>query len=478
MEQDTSIFFKSPLEVISDVNVEKLHQLTMDIFSNKGILFKDDDACKAFAEYGARVEGNVVYLDESLVKKALSTAPTQFEMQARGGRPALTIGDNQKRPVICSGNGTVFIIERDGTKRNAVMEDFDNITKLCESSTIMDMVGAIAVEPVDVDEKTRYLELAHHLMRHSNKALIGVATSTEESEKLFEMLEIVYGKGYLEDHHVIAYSPNPVSPLSYDPLTCQTLMAYAKHNQVNMVLSAPMAGLTAPLDMYGMAAIINAEVMSGLVLTQAIRPGAPFIYSCGGLTSDMRWANSIGAAPEGSLTNMAVMQLARYYNLPSRAMAGISEAKNVDYQAGMETAQNYLTLAMSGVQMVNETVGVMDSLMSTSYEKWILDEELLKRTDCLSNGLGDLDVDEVMGKIDNVPHGGSYLMEKSTFAACRNTFAPEVSFWNPYQDWEKQKSDIVDIAEQAWKKRVADCEAPLLDPEVDAELSRFIESHK
>lgn len=450
MEHDTSIFFKSPLEVVSQIDVEKLHGLTMDILSKKGILFQFDGACQALSAYGARVSGNIAYIDESIVQKALETVPKHFTFQARGGRKALPIGDTQKKPVICPGNGTVFIIEKNGHKRNATMEDFDNITKLCESSQVMDMVGAVPVEPRDVDEKTRYLKLVQHLMRHSNKPLIGVATDLEESRRLFSMLELVYGKGYLRDNSVIAYSPNPVSPLCYDPLTCQALMAYAENNQVSMVLSAPMAGLTGPLNMHGMAALINAEVLAGLCLSQAVNPGAPFIYSCGGLTSDMRWANSIGAGPEGSLINMAVMQLARFYKLPSRAMAGISEAKMTDYQAGMETAQNYLTLSMSGVQMVNETAGVLDSLMSTSFEKWILDEELLSRTDCLASGLGNFDPDIVFDTINTVPHSGNYLMEKSTFEACRNVWKPDVSFWQPYQDWEKKRPNIIETAYERW----------------------------
>lgn len=358
------------------------------------------------------------------------------------------------------------------------MEDFDNITKLCESSPIMDMVGAVPVEPCDVEEKNRYLRLVQHLIRYSNKPLIGVATDLKESERLFSMLELVYGQGYLRDNSVIAYSPNPASPLCYDSLTCHTLMAYAENNQVSMVLSAPMAGLTGPLNMHGMVAMINAEVLAGLCLSQAVNPGAPFVYSFGGLTSDMRWANSIGAAPEGSLINMALMQLARLYKLPSRAMAGISEAKMTDYQAGMETAQNYLTLSMCGVKMVNETVGVMDSLMSTSYEKWILDEELLSRTDCLASGLGSFDPNAVFDMINSVPHSGNFLMEKSTFAACRNIWKPEVSFWQPYHYWEKQRQDIVEIAYEKWQSRIANSAEPILDPHLDAELSKYIDNIK
>lgn len=478
MTRDTSIFLKAPYDVISENEVEKLHQLTMDVLSKKGILFQYEGARDALAAYGARVSGDIVYLDEVLVEKALASAPTSFTIQARGGYPAVTLGEEQKKPVICPGNGTVYIVEKDGHKRNATFEDFDNITKLCETSPVMDMVGAIPVEPSDADGKARHLELAQHLMRHSNKPLIGVATDTKESESLFTMLEMVYGEGYLKENHVIAFSPNPTSPLCYDPLTSESLMAYAKYNQVNMALSAPMAGLTAPLDMHGMVAIINAEVLAGLVLSQAVNPGAPFIYSCGGLTSNMQWANSIGAAPEGSLVNMAVMQMARHYRLPSRAMAGISEAKDVDYQAAMETAQNYLTLNMCGVQMVNETVGVMDALMSTSYEKWILDEELLMRTDKMSAGLGELDYDGLWASINNVNHGGTYLMEPLTLKNCRNNWTPTVSTWKPCQDLKKDRPNVVEVAHDAWKKRVAGCTETFLSPELEEKLTRYIEQYR
>ena len=474
MTQDRSIFLESPFKPISESDVEKLHRLTMDILSQKGILMQHDGACDALEAFGAKVSGQVVYMDEALVKKALETAPKTFTIQGRNGNGPVTLGEEQKKPVICPGNGTVYIVEKDGLKRKATLEDYDNITKLCETSPVIDMVGANPVEPVDADSKTRYLQLIHHLVRHSNKPLIGVATDAEESEKLFTMLEMIYGEGYLKDHHVICYSPNPVSPLSYDTLSCETLMSYAGRNQVTMVLSAPMAGLTGPLNMFGMMAIINAEVLSGLVLSQAVNPGAPFIYSCGGLTSNMQWANSVGAAPEGSLINMAVMQMAKYYGLPSRAMAGISEAKDVDYQAAMETAQNYLTLNMCGVQMVNETVGVMDSLMSTSYEKWILDEELLMRTDKMSEGLGEMDYDGLLATIKNVDHSGNYLMEMSTVMACRNVWTPTVSTWKPCRDLQKERPNMVESAHEAFKKRIAECTELCITPELDEKLTQYI----
>ncbi|MDY0220309.1 MAG: trimethylamine methyltransferase family protein [Desulfobacterium sp.] len=474
--QKTGVFMERHMDVIPSKHVEDIHQLTLDLLSKKGVLVHLEAARDVLAGRGARVEGKIVFIDEKFVREAVASAPKQFLMKGRDDGPPLLFGKGQKRPVICPGNGTMSIIEADGVKRPSTTLDFDNITKLCQSSNIVDMVGSIPVEASDMPEKSRHLHLLRHLMRHSHKPLIGVATDFAQTLESFKMLEMVYGKGYLKHNHVIAYSVNPTSPLGFDPLACQTLMAYAESNQVVFILPAPMAGLTAPLDLYGMLAIINAENLAGICLAQAVSPGTPVVYSSGAMTSDMRWANTITSAPEGTLGGMAAMQMARYYGLPSRAMAGLSEAKQVDYQAGMETMQNFLGHAMAGVGVVNECLGVLNSIMSTSYEKWILDEELITRVERMNEGMGVFDGQTTFETINSVAHTGTYLLEKSVFQNCHKVWKPGVSFWQTYDMWAKQKQDILEKAGQICKERLARQAEPLLEPSLDKDLGEYIES--
>lgn len=473
--QETGLFLENPIDVIPKRHLEDIHQLTIDILSKKGVLIQLKEARDVLAAHGARVSGDIVYIDETLLVKSLDSAPEGFQMTGRDGIPPLIFGKGQKRQVVCPGNGTMSIIEPDGKKRPSTTLDFDNITKLCQSSSIVDMVGSIPVEASDMPAKSRHLHLLRHLMRYSHKPLIGVATDYAQTQESFKMLEMVYGEGFLKHNAVIAYSVNPSSPLALDPLSCQTLMAYAKSNQTLFILPGPMAGLTGPLDMYGMLAVINSENLAGICLAQAVSPGTPVVYSSGAMTSDMRWANTITAAPEGSLIGMAAMQLARYYNLPSRAMAGLSEAKRVDYQAGMETMQNFLSHAMAGVGVVNECLGVLDSIMSTSYEKWILDEELISRVEMMNRGLGVFDKADIFETIQNVDHKGTYLLEKSVFENCHKIWRPNASFWQPYDMWEKQRQDILQKAGQICKERLASQDKPLLDCWLDKKLGDYIE---
>ena len=474
--QEAGLFMKNPIDVIPHQHLDDIHQLTIDILSKKGVLVRLEKAREVLARQGARIAGEVVYIDENLVAKSLDSTPKSFQMVGRDNGPPLVFGKGQTKPVICPGNGTMSIIEADGSKRPSNTMDFDNIIKLCQSSDIVDMVGAIPVEPSDMPDSSRHLHLLRHLMRYSHKPLIGVATDFVETLESFKMLEMVYGEGFLKTNHVIAYSVNPTSPLCFDPLACQTLMAYAENNQTLFILPGPMAGLSGPLEMYGMLAVINAENLAGICLAQAVSPGTPVVYSSGAMTSDMRWANSITAAPEGTLLGMASMQLARYYHLPSRAMAGLSEAKQVDYQAGMETMQNYFGHAMAGVGVVNQCLGVLDSIMSTSYEKWILDEELILRVEHMNKGLGAFDKANIFETINNVDHKGTYLLEKSVLRNCHKIWKPEVSFWQPYAMWQKQRQDILEKAGQACKARLASLEKSLLEPGLDKDIGKYIET--
>lgn len=471
------LFFSQPATVMSAHDVEEIHQLTLDILSGKGILIHLPEAREILSRQGARLDGEVVFLDEPVVDKLMGTAPDSFEMKGRDSSlPPLVFGKGQTRPVVCPGNGTLSVIESDGRKRPGTIEDFDNITRLCQTSHLVDMVGAIPIEPSGMPDKSKHLHLLRHLMRYSHKPLIGVATDPEETRQSFTLLEMVYGNGFLKENHVIAYSVNPTSPLGFDPLACQTLITYAEHRQVLFILPGPMAGLTAPLDMYGMLAVINAENLAGICLTQAVSPGTPVVYSSGAMTSDMRWANTITAAPEGTLIGMACMQMARYYNLPSRAMAGLSEAKQADFQAGMETMQNYLSHVMAGVGVVNECLGVLDSIMSTSFEKWILDEELINRVELLNRGMGRFDRQSVFNMIQNVDHMGTYLMERAVFENCHKVWRPNVSFWQPYDMWAKKRETLLQRAKDIFNERIESVKTPLLEPGLDNELNAYIQS--
>ena len=177
---------------------------------------------------------------------------------------------------------------------------------------------------------------------------------------------------------------------------------------------------------------------------------------------------------------MVGIQMAReLYDIPSRCMAGLTDAKIPDCQAGYETMQTYMMLAMAGVNMVNECYGILDAIMTVSYEKFIIDDEIMARTACALKGLELLEPGFSADQIKEIGHGGSYLMHPSTMKHCRSFWTPEVSTMDTYETWEKKGGiDAAGAANLKFKEILTACPDRIIDAETDQALEDYIRALK
>jgi len=187
---------------------------------------------------------------------------------------------------------------------------------------------------------------------------------------------------------------------------------------------------------------------------------------------------AVTGSPQSALVNIAGIQMAReYYGLPSRTMAGLTDAKRIDFQAGAETMQNLTLYTMAGVHMINECLGVLDSITTTSYEKWILDDELLDRLHNFSAGIDQIAVENCLDMMVALGPGGDYLQHPSTFQNCRSLYMPEISDWNTFEDWKKAgERDVLLIAHEKCDRILEKCNAMVLPAEIDHEIEAYIKA--
>jgi trimethylamine--corrinoid protein Co-methyltransferase len=467
------------LRVVDSNILETIHEQSLQLLYKAGVVFDSDEIIQRFVRKGHKTDGRRVYLSEALVLEALESTPKRFKMKARNGASEVQIGKDQKTLVVAPGNGTLFIQDIKGKRRQADLADFDNITRLCEHSRNVSLVGSIPVDPVDITGRSKVARLVHQLMRYSNKPLIGQAATLEEARQVFDIIEIAFGqKGYLDDHVAISYGINPASPLCFEPLTCETMQAYADKKQALYILPGLMPGLTGPMDFKGLVVLSNAENLAALTCVHVLNPGTPVVYSAGCLMTNMKNFYAITGSPQSTLINIAGIQMAReYYGLPSRTMAGLTDAKQVDYQAGAETMQNLALYTMAGVHVINECLGVMDSIMTTSYEKWILDDELLDRLRVFSAGIDQVAAENTLDEMISLGPGGDYLQQPSTFQNCRSLYMPEISDWNSFEDWEKAgKRDVLQIAHEKCARILHERSDMILPSEVDKEIEAYIKA--
>lgn len=457
--------------------LEELHEASVKVLEVTGVDLQSQSAVDLFKSRGALVDGSRVKIPRKMVETAIESAPASFVLHGRNDNRSITIGEGQTRTHVEPSNGAIYVQSLEAGRRRGGIQDLVNFIKLAQADPVCTINGGIPVEPSDIDGTSACFRILFETLKHTDKPIRSNIGTRKEIEAMFRMVEIARGKtGYLEEHAAVYVSINPLSPLAFDGEPLEALMTYAAHGQPVTVLSCALAGISAPLSLRGAAVMQNAEILSGLVLTQLVNPGAPFIYAPASAVPDLQTGRYVTGSPESNLINIANIQLAReLYRLPTRTMAGLTDAKTVDAQSGMETMQNLFQCMMGGASIINECLGVLDSILTNSYEKFILDLEMISRILRFMDGFEGTKGDLATEVIQEIGPRGTFLYHPSTFANCRNAWRPSASNWQNYEKWEAGgRPDAAMRASAVYKEMLAQAPGTMLDPSVEEELAAFV----
>jgi trimethylamine--corrinoid protein Co-methyltransferase len=220
---------------------------------------------------------------------------------------------------------------------------------------------------------------------------------------------------------LIHYS-EPISPLTYFGPSLEKII-YCSENRIPLIiLSAPLSGGTGPASLPGAVVLGNAESLSGLVLSQVLSPGSPFIYGIQASIMDMRSTIYSYGAPEAALMNCVSVELARFYDLPQFSTAGSTDSKYLDAQAGLESSFQCLSAAASGGGLIHDCGSWIDHGSVASPEFMVLNNEIIHLVNHFMNGLTISDDTLSVEAIDEVGPGGHYLQHPSTRRYFKDVF--------------------------------------------------------
>jgi trimethylamine--corrinoid protein Co-methyltransferase len=298
--------------------------------------------------------------------------------------------------------------------------------------------------------------------------LVGQTEGVAMSNFSIDLAEAANGRC---DVPVMAGICNSLSPMAWDERMLEGIEVFAQRGQALNISCCSMCGATAPVYLMGGIVEANCEVLGGLVYSQLIKPGTPVIYGTTSSVMDMGTMALALGAPEYSLISAACAQMAKRYHLPFRGGGGLTDAKELDAQAGMESTWNLLISLMEGVNFMLQSVGILESFMSVAFDKWVFDEEVISRAKRLLRGLGQIppDLAEVMAK--GVSEGG-FLKQKSTLKNFRREFyIPTLGDRRNYESYHSRGKTMVSEAWEVVKKRLASYEYPQLEPQSLAALN-------
>jgi trimethylamine---corrinoid protein Co-methyltransferase len=467
------------MQELSLAQMTKIHDASMDLLQRSGIVINEDEALEIFKKHGFKVEGKTVFPTESQINEEIAKVPQKITIEARNPEKTVTIGGDDF--VFLPGYGAPYVIDMNGQQREATMEDYDTFCKLVHTSKHINMNGWMMVEPGDMAPETAHLDMNLSNMLLCDKPFMGSPVSRQGALEGIEMASILWGgKENIMDRAVTVSLINSLSPLQFAEEMVGSLIELARHGQACVVASLIMAGASGPVTLAGVLALQNAEILTGMVLTQLVREGAPVIYGSTSSVMDMKTGGLSIGAPELSKNINYTAQMARFYNVPSRSGGGLTDSLYPDAQAGVESALALSTAARNGVNFILHSCGILGSFIAMSYEKFLVDEEMCGMVRQMLKPI-DIDDDSIdIDMIASVGAGGQYLTHPKTFKLCRSEFyIPDLMVRTNYDSWSASgKKKIDEIANDKLSQRLAKYEKPDIDPAIEKQLTEYVNSRK
>ncbi|MBI3980193.1 MAG: trimethylamine methyltransferase family protein [Chloroflexi bacterium] len=450
------------LDLFSPDEIELFHQASLQILEEVGFAFHCEEALDFLeAAPGTRVDRDEerVWFDRTLVERCIAQCPSSWTTHARNPKYNRTIGGDNisiSPTVSCA-----FTHDRERGRRMGKLTDVVELVKLVHQLPEMDGsgVGMVVMQDVPVPLRPAVGPLITAMLTDKVSSVGGLAPTAGDIDRdpianFKESVQAIFGSDWdYVAKPVGGGGANTVSPLMLDERMAGSLINGAKCGQPCVVSPAVMGGISGPMTFAGMIALQNAEVLGGLVLVQAVRPGNPVGYGNVSTLADMKVGAPVYGTPEMSLSIVAGAQLARRYGIPSRGGGTWTDSKLPDAQAGYERMMLLLVSVLTGINLLTHAAGSFESMLASSYELLMLDQDaigmvrrFIDRPEINQEQLA-LDV------IREVGPQGMFLTTDHTYKHFKTAyFEPKLLDRQIYAEWVKRGSTSADArATEMWK---------------------------
>lgn len=470
-----------PMEVVDEDAIAAIHETSMRILEEIGMDFLHPEARDILKAAGADVESDTarVRFDRALVAEAIAHAPPRFTLHSRNPARNLVLGGNHINFALVASAPNVSDLE--GGRRDGNFKDYCDLIRLGHHLNVVHLFGGYPVEPVDLPPQTRHLDCIHAFITLSDKVFHGYSLGRTRILDAIEMTRIARGvtAEQLAREPSLFTIINTSSPLRLDGPMIEGMIELARRNQVVCVTPFTLSGAMSPATIAGALAQQNAEALAGIAFTQIVNPGAPVIY--GGFTSnvDMKSGAPAFGTPEYTRAAIAGGQLARRYHFPYRS-SNANACNAVDAQSVYESEMSLWGAVMGHGNLVMHAAGWMEGGLCASFEKTVVDAELLQT---MAEFLQPLEVnEETLGlqAIREVGPGGHFFGAAHTLARYEKAFySPLLSDWRNYEAWREDGArDATQRANRLYKELLREFEAPPLEASTREELDDFMARRK
>lgn len=414
----------------SDTDVKKMADAALDVLGRSGVAVYSDTALKAFESAGAQIdrETRIVRLSKSLVEDTIASNPSSITLCSRDGRYDAVLESN--RVHYATGGTAIYVLDPDtGRRRPSTVQDVILNARMVDALKHIHAF-TINVFPNDI-KNTDNIDVNRffHALDNTTKHVMGGIYSLDGCKKAVRMAEMIAGgEEALCAKPFVSFITLIISPFKIDDVYGEMTCYFAKKGLPVVVPTEPICGTTSPITLAGNVLTHVAETLAGIALVQCVNKGAPGICGSVGSITNLHTMDHLGGPIERAMINAAVAQMAQHFEIPLYSTAGTTDAKTVGVQATYESAMASLLVAMAGANYIHDIAGLMESDLTVSYEKLVIDNEILGMCQRVLRGIevnDDTLATELM--IEKGP-GKDYLVEQHTIEHMRDEFfVPEIT---------------------------------------------------
>ncbi len=466
------------IRMLSDEQIQAIHHTSLDILSQTGIVMKNEAGRALLLDAGAWESENRIKIPPLMVMDAIGAAPSRIPMHNRLGE--LTMPLEAGKVFFGPGSDCPFTMDVEtGQRRQGAAEDVRRIAHLCDGLDQIDFIMSMAT-PSDVPTMDHYLHSFINMLRGSVKPNVYTANDRRDMEDMYRIAcAVAGGETALREKPFLLHYAEPISPLLFNDESVDKLLFCAERGIPVTYLPSPNTGGGGPVTVAGALALGNAECLAGLVLSQLVWPGTPFLYGMNTAALDMKSAIVSYGSPEWPKGMAAYTDLARWYDLPVWGTAGATDSKVVDAQAGIEATVSVMAAFLSRCNL-NHDVGYIEYGTTSSMEMLVVVDEIIRDVRYVMGGVEVSERALAREAIHRARPGGGFLADDHTLDNWRwAQWRPELIDRSRYDNWvEEGRQDMTARANERARQILAEHEVPPLPEAAEEAIAEVLKERE
>lgn len=425
-----------PLEFLTQDQLQMVHHAVLEVLEQVGVRIDYPPAMEVFAAHHCPVDAQkqCVKIPPELVHRAINTSPKSFTLYARQSSHNVSVTLDDIYTI--AGSSALNVLDLNGVHRPATLQDLIDFTVLIDGLELADIMHAMVV-PQDIPQPGFDRILFSTILEHSGKHYYSQGEGGQSVLDQINLAAVVQGSTQaVRQAPCFSFVVCLTSPLVHSAERLEEMMVCAQQGIPLWLEATNMMGATAPISIAGALVEHTANVLAALTLVQLVNPGHPCIIGVASGGLNMRAGTYVGASPEATLLHVATAQMARYYGLPFEGSSGLDSCLP-DAQAGYERALQDIPYVLAGMNFIHLAFGMMNQLLTSSYEQAMIDHEIIAAAYRLAEGIPVTPETLALDQLRAAGVGGQFLTQDYTLRHFReHQWQPELTNrleWNQFQ---------------------------------------------